>query len=134
MRWTLRILLIVIACTLVKSQTGNQVKLQINGSQAYATENVAPLKSALLMLDTINFDGKSGLVRLQKGQTTMYLVLSNLDVPCDMKDVYDRKRFLQGNAPRLLPNLPTTAKDEDFVGDGRVSAALRPQKRFQVRR
>jgi hypothetical protein len=110
-----RLLLIVCACTLVKAQTGSQVRLQINGSQAYAAETVVPLKSAMLLLDTISFDGKSGFVKLQKGQTTMYLVLSNLPVPCEMKDVYDRKRFLQANAPRLLPDLPSTAQDEDFV-------------------
>ncbi len=115
MKLLIAIVLIACICVSSKSQASKEIKLQITGSTTYATEKPVPLKSAMLMLDTISFDGKSGFVKLQKGQTTLYLVLSNLDVPCELKDVFDRKRFLQGNAPRLVPDLPSTSKDEDFV-------------------
>ena len=92
-----------------------EARIHIQKSTAYAHETDVPLKSALLMLDSINFDGKSGFVRLQKGQTTLYIVLSNLEIGCAMQDTYDRKMFLQGSKPRLSPKLPQVQKDEDFV-------------------
>ena len=125
---TTHILIMLCVCVVAKAQTDQQVTLQITGSQTYAAKTVAPLKSALLMLDTISFGGKSGFVTLHKGQTTMYLVLSNLDVPCEMKDVYDRKAFLRANGPRLLPNLPDTVKDEDFIVIGVYQQHYDPRK------
>ena len=58
----------------------------------------------------------------------MYVVVSNLDVGCEMKDVYDRKEFLQANLPKLVPKLPLTEKDQDYV------AVLMYQRQYDPRR
>jgi hypothetical protein len=91
------------------------VRLQIAASPAYANGKEVPIKSALLMTDTVNFYGKSGMVKLAKGLTTMYVVLSTEEIPCEMNDVYDRQRVLRANKPRLSPKLPKVEKDEDFT-------------------
>jgi hypothetical protein len=91
------------------------VKLHVPGSQEYGSPKDAPAPAAVLLLDSISFDGKSGMVKLPKGMTTMYLVVSNQPVTCEMHDTYDKKTFLRGNQPGLSPKLPLPKGEQDYV-------------------
>ncbi len=112
----------------IPGPSGPSVRLSVTGSKAYATAVDVPVKPALLFTDTVNFYGKSGVVKLAKGQTTLYLVLSNMEAKCETVDTYDRKAFLQMNAPSLVPKLPKPVADEDFVALFLVQLNFDPRK------
>lgn len=91
------------------------LRLQVPGSSLYAGPVDVPVRSAALVLDSLNFDGKKSLFHLHKGQTTMYLVFSNLEVGCELSDVYDRDDFLVHNGPKLEPKLPNLRDQKDWI-------------------
>lgn len=90
------------------------VKLRLKGSAAFGAVTDVAVQNAVLFVDTTRFDGKSGMVRLQKGLTVVHLVLSSREAGCVPSGEFDKKAFLQHNVIPV-PALPELPDDGDYV-------------------
>jgi len=91
-----------------------RLHLKLTGAAGFGTGAEMPVKDAVLFLDSTNFDGKSGFVRLQKGMTVAYLVISSRKISGATKGTFEKKAFLQTNLTPL-PELPELAAPDDYV-------------------
>src|SRR5688572_3062705 len=90
------------------------IHLTLAGSPAFGSGAQAPVADAALFVDSTNFDGKSGMVRLQKGLTAVRLVVSSRSFGCETTGTFEKKPFLQRNVTPL-PELPHLMEPSDYV-------------------
>ena len=119
---------LVVCCSSIAFAAEPQtVKLRLKGSAAFGAGKDVAVESAVLFVDTTRFDGKSGMVRLQKGLTVVYLVLSSREVGCVPSGEFDKKAFLQRNVIPV-PTLPELTDEGDYVIGIEAIEAFDPKK------
>jgi hypothetical protein len=101
--------------------------LKLAGAGRFDTGAEVPVADAVLFLDSTNFDGKSGFVRLQKGMTVAYLVISSRAISGETAGVFEKKPFLQANLTPL-PKLPALAAPDDYTVTIRTFDFYDPRK------
>lgn len=106
---------IVVCCSSIAFAAEPQtVKLRLKGSAEFGAGLGVVVQNAVLFVDTTRFDGKSGMVRLQKGLTVIHLVLSSREAGCVPSGEFDKKAFLQRNVIPI-PTLPDLTAKGDYV-------------------
>ena len=120
--------LFVLASVLVAGNHESPVlHLKLAGAGGFDRGADVPVKDAVLFLDSTNFDGKSGYVRLQKGMTVAYLVISSREISGETKGAFEKKPFLQGNVTPL-PKLPELTAPDDYTVTIRTFDFYDPRK------
>ncbi len=90
------------------------IQLTLAGSPNFGAGSTVPVADAALFVDSTNFDGKSGMVRLQKGLTAVYLVVSSRAAGCETSGTFEKKAFLQQNRTPS-PKAPQLSDPSDYV-------------------
>lgn len=99
---------------LAAAPTPTSFQLKLTGSPVFGTGKTVVVRDAALFIDSTNFDGKSGMVRLQKAMTAIYLVISTREIGSEFTGTFEKKAFLQRNVTPL-PKLPDLSAPDDFV-------------------
>ena len=90
------------------------IQLTLGGSPTFGSGTQAPVADAALFVDSTNFDGKSGMVRLQKGLTAVRLVVSSRAIGCETTGAFEKTPFLRGNITPM-PAMPQLSDPSDYV-------------------
>ncbi len=101
--------------------------VRLAGAGGFDHGTDVPVKDAVLFLDSTNFDGKSGFVRLQKGMTVAYLVISSREISGETRGTFEKKPFLQANLTPL-PKLPELIAPSDYTVTIRIFDFYDPRK------
>lgn len=104
-----------------------RLHLRLAGAGGFDRGTEVPVKDAVLFLDSTNFDGKSGFVRLQKGMTVAYLVISSREISGETKGAFEKKSFLQANLTPV-PKLPGLTASDDYTVTLRTFDFYDPRK------
>lgn len=119
---------LVFVSTLIAERPDSPVlHLKLAGAGAFDRGVDVPVKDAVLFLDSTNFDGKSGFVRLQKGMTVAHLVVSSREISGETKGTFEKKPFLQANLTPL-PKLPELTAPSDYTVTIRTFDFYDPRK------
>jgi hypothetical protein len=120
--------LLALIPVLVAGNPGSSaLHLKLAGAGEFDRGTDVPVKDAVLFLDSTNFDGKSGFVRLQKGMTVAYLVISSREISGETKGTFEKKPFLQANLTPL-PKLPELIAPSDYTVTIRTFDFYDPRK------
>lgn len=106
--------LVLSVSTVIAEDAGTTLHLKLAGSAGFGAGADVPVGDAVLFLDSTNFDGKSGFVRLQKGMTAAWLVISSREIRGETTGAFEKKPFLQHNVTPM-PKLPELSVPEDYV-------------------
>ncbi|HVT44302.1 MAG TPA: hypothetical protein VMT00_07920 [Thermoanaerobaculia bacterium] len=105
----------------------SSVHMKLAGSPTFGEGADIPVADAALFIDTTNFDGKSGFVRLQKGLTVVHLVLSSREFGCEATGEFEKKAFLQRNVVPH-PRLPELSSERDYLIAVEAIDSFNPRK------
>jgi len=120
--------LLALIPVLVAGNPGSSaLHLKLAGADGFDRGTDVPVADAVLFLDSTNFDGKSGFVRLQKGMTVAYLVISSREISGETKGAFEKKPFLQANLTPL-PKLPELTAPGDYTVTIRTFDFYDPRK------
>lgn len=120
--------LVLSVSTVIAEDAGTTtLHLKLAGSAGFGAGADVPVGDAVLFLDSTNFDGKSGVVRLQKGMTVAWLVITSRAISGTTEGTFEKKSFLQRNVTPL-PKLPALTAPEDYTVVIGVSDIFDPRR------
>jgi hypothetical protein len=107
----------LVAQTASPSSALAKIQLRAPSSKIAAQATELPVNSARLMFDSVDYFSKAhgSPTRAHEIMTTMYLVLSNREIGCEMNDIFNASDFIRHNKPRLEPRIPADHSGSDWT-------------------